>query len=138
MKTTSKIDNNLFDRYYLNQAGGGGGVDVFKGVRVQKGHGLGGLFRGIIKSAMPLLKSGIKSAKPMLKSGVKVLGKHMLDMGMNLAEDLMEGQSFKSAVKRRSSQAGKKLKRKALQTIAKRPPGKRMKRQKHHNDIFDE
>ena len=128
----TKIDRNLFDDYYVNQAGGGS--SVFRGAQMQKGHGLGGLFRGIIKSAIPLLKSGMKAATPMLKKGAKSLGKQMLHSGMNLAGDLLEGKSLKSSANARVLQAGHRLKRKALQ----RPPGKRTKRQKRQKDIFDE
>ena len=136
MKVAHTSDKNLFDRYYLNQAGGGG--VVFKGARMQRGHGLGGLFSGILKSAIPLLKSGLKAAVPMFKRGAMTLGKQMLDTGMNVAGDMLAGQSLKTAAKNRVSQAKNQLKRKALQKIAAGPPGKRAKtRQKRRRDIFD-
>ena len=144
MKVVHESNGKLFDRYYSNQAGSGGGVDVFRGTRMQKGHGLGGLFRGLFKSAMPLLKSGMKAAAPMLKRGAKTLGKQVLDSGMNLAGDLLDGESIKSSARKRVLEAKNQLKRKALQTmIYSGPPGKRTRRRKttrnpkRQKDIFD-
>ena len=80
-------DRNLFDRYYMNQAGGGGRGDVFRGSRMQRGHGIGGLFKGLFKSVKPLLNSGMKTVAPILKKGLRVVGQQAIDSGMHLASD---------------------------------------------------
>ena len=137
MKAAHKSDRNLFDRYYLNQAGGG---DVFRGTRMQRGHGIGGLFRGLFKSVKPLLKSGAKTVAPLLKKGMRFVGKQAVDSGMKLAGDLLEGRNVKTAARERALEARDRLKRKALQSLG--PPGKRTKRRKSTNqrrarDVFD-
>lgn len=130
-------DRHLFDRYYLNQAGGGGRGDVFRGSRMQRGHGIGGLFKGLFKSVKPLLKSGMKTVAPILKKGARAVGKQAFDSGMNLASDLLEGRNIKTAVRKRAIEARDQLKRKALQNLG--PPGKRIKKRKQRaKDIFDD
>ena len=137
MKAAHQSDRNLFERYYLNQAGGGGvGENVFRGTRIQRGHGIGGLFRGLFKSVKPLLKSGMKNIKPILKKGMKFVGQQALDSGMNLASDLLKGRNIKTATRKRAIEARDQLKRKALHSLG--PPGKRIKRRKFRaKDIFD-
>ena len=55
--------------YYRNQAGGG--LPGYAGGGVMYGAGLGGLFRGLFRMAIPLLKRGFSIAKPHLKSAAK-------------------------------------------------------------------
>lgn len=54
--------------YYQNQAGG---LPGYSGGGVMYGAGLGGLFRGLFRMAIPLLKRGFSVAKPHLKSAAK-------------------------------------------------------------------
>ena len=58
-------------------------MPVFAGGRVQRGHGLGSLFGGLIRSATPLIKSGAIA-----------LGKRALKTGLNVAGDVLCGQSM--------------------------------------------
>ncbi len=55
--------------YYQNQAGCG--LPGYSGSGVMYGAGLGGLFRGLFRMAVPLLKRGFSFAKPHLKSAAK-------------------------------------------------------------------
>ena len=48
------VDDGLYDNYYLGQVGSGGAA--FAGARYQRGHGLGGIFRGLFRAATPMLK----------------------------------------------------------------------------------
>ena len=59
MKPPYKSDGQYFQDYYLRQAGHG--YRVYAGGRFQIGHGLGSIFGGLFKAAMPLLKSGAKT-----------------------------------------------------------------------------
>jgi hypothetical protein len=61
--------------YYIHQAGKG--YPVFAGRRYQRGHGLGSIFGGLFKAAMPLLKKGAKT-----------LGREALKTGLNIAGDV--------------------------------------------------
>ncbi len=49
----------------------GGGLPGYTGGAVMYGAGLGGLFRGLFRLAVPLLKRGFSIAKPHLKSAAK-------------------------------------------------------------------
>jgi hypothetical protein len=63
--------SRVFD-YYIHQAGKG--YPVFAGRRYQRGHGLGSIFGGLFKAAMPLLKKGAKTLeREALKTGSLVL-----------------------------------------------------------------
>ena len=94
-------DQRSYDNYYSSQVGHG--LPVFVGARVQRGHGLGNLFSGLIRAAMPLVKSGVKA-----------LGKQGLKTGMQIAGDVLGGQKPKQAVQRRAKQAGTRLVGQAL------------------------
>lgn len=55
--------------YYRDQAGSG--LPGYAGGSVMYGAGLGGLFRGLFRMAVPLLKKGFSIAKPHLKTAAK-------------------------------------------------------------------
>ena len=63
-----------------------------------RGRGLGNLMGSLFRSVVPLLKS---SGKALLKEGAK--------SGMQLAQDVLFGQSLKTAAKRKAQEAGKRL-----------------------------
>ena len=107
------------------------------------GHGLGSLFGGLLRSAMPLVKRGAVA-----------LGKRALKTGVRIVDDVISGQSIKKANKRRVTDAGRSLMRGLLapgvrpRKLVKRTPTKRglttatrrRKRQtstKREADIFD-
>jgi hypothetical protein len=90
---------------------------VFVGARVQRGHGLGSFFGGLIRSAMPLIKRGALA-----------LGKGALKTGLGVAGDVLSGQSIKSSAKRRLKETGKDMVSKMLGSSAHAPPGIRLVR----------
>ena len=81
----------VYDDYYLNQ--NGRGMPIFRGVRYQRGHGLGNMLRSLTKFALPFLKKGVKA-----------VGKQAMRTGMNIAQEAMQGQNIKTAAKRHLSQ----------------------------------
>lgn len=95
MRTPYFIEQNgsHFKDYYRQQAGGS--INVFSGAPLQKGHGIGGLFSGLIKGALPLLKQGAKK-----------VGREILGSGINIAKDLMQGKNLKNSAKKNFSNAG--------------------------------
>lgn len=100
-------DYRDYENYYLNQAGGGN-LSFFAGPRYQKGSGLGQIFSGLIRGALPLLKSGGKA-----------LARSALKTGTQIASDILEGDRVSEAVKRRTGEAvGEFVKR--LNTTPKR------------------
>lgn len=52
--------------YYRAQAGNG--LAGFRGAPVMYGTGIGGLFRGLFRKAMPLLRRGLEIIKPHMKA----------------------------------------------------------------------
>ena len=74
--------------YYMQQRGNGVGIPIFQGYRGQRGHGLGSILAGFLRSAVPILKKGLSFKLPMaLKTGAKI------------ANDVAEGKLFKKAAK---------------------------------------
>ena len=102
-----------YDDYYARQVGGA--LPYFTGARVQRGHGFGSLFSGLLRSVAPLIKRGALA-----------LGKRALTTGAQIAGDVVAGQNVKKAAKRRATAAGRDLMQSLLATPP--PPGKRMKR----------
>ena len=65
--------------HFRNQRGGAP-LPGFKGVGIQRGYGLGSMFRSLFRSAIPFLKSGAKA-----------VGKAALKTGMGVANDFIAG-----------------------------------------------
>ena len=103
-------DPGHFDKYYMNQVGSG--MTFYRGSpHLQRGYGLGGLLGGLFRSAIPLLKKGAAA-----------IGKHALQTGMEIADDVIGhvgGQNVKTAAKRRIKQSGRQLATKAVRKIQK-------------------
>ena len=76
----------------------GGQLPVYYGRSMQRGYGLGGIFRGLLRSAVPLLKRGAQN-----------VGRQALRSGMDLAHDVLNGQGVKRAAKRRAGEFGQRL-----------------------------
>ena len=95
----------------------GGTINVFRGRRFQRGHGIGGVLKGLFRSAMPLIKKGAKS-----------LGNLALETGAQVAKDVMAGENIKSSVKRRGKQAGKTLVERAIKNVSQKGNGRKTRR----------
>ena len=81
---------------------GKGDISVFGGIHPygQGGNGLGGMFRSLFRTATPFLKTAArKVGKRLLNAGV--------DTGMQIAKDVIKGQSLKKAAKSRGKAAGR-------------------------------
>jgi len=80
---------DLYEEYYARQ--NGGEIPVFAGSRFQRGHGLGSILGGFFRRlVLPFFKT---NAKGMLANAVKT--------GLEVADDVLEGQSFKESAKKR-------------------------------------
>ena len=78
----------MYEDYYMNQSGSG--LPVFQGSRGQRGHGLGSMLSGLFRSAVPMLKRGLAT-----------FGKHALKTGLEIADDVVSGKSFKDSARDR-------------------------------------
>ena len=87
-----------YDDYYAQQVGGA--LPYFAGARVQRGHGFGSLFAGLLRSVAPLIKRGALA-----------LGNRALKTGAQIAGDVLSGENIRT-----------------VQSLLTTPPGKRVKR----------
>ena len=76
----------------------------------QKGYGLGGLFRSVARSVMPLVKNGAKA-----------LGNIALNSGANFVSDVLAGKNVKQAAKARALEDVNTEKTKAAQRVQRFP-----------------
>ena len=77
----------------------GGGLNVFQGKPYQAGHGLGGLFTGLIRSFLPIFK---KAAVPVAKKVLKNAGREILKTGFHAAKDvLIDKHTLKDSLRKR-------------------------------------
>lgn len=81
-------NRDLYERYYLDQSGSG--IPFFQGAASQRGHGLGSILSGLFRNVWPMLRSGLHS-----------FGKHAVKTGLNIANDVVDGNSVKGSAERR-------------------------------------
>jgi len=116
MKKIHTPNHKLYEEDYLNQAKQkGGSLPAFHGTRFQRGYGLGYIFKGLFRWAVPHLQQGSK-----------MLGKKDLQTGVDVvcAKQVLGLPSQDSP----QSGAGKKgTKRKAQPRKNSSPPGKKQK-----------
>jgi len=73
------VTMDRYTRYYVNQSGGGEIGPVYTAsFRMQKGNGIGSLFRGLFRFL-----------KTLLYSGTKAVGKEALKTGSNTITDIL-------------------------------------------------
>ena len=95
MRKLHTPNHKLYEQYYLDQVKQkGGNLPAFHGARFQQGYGLGSMFKSLFRWAMPHLRQG-----------AKVVGKKALQTGANVAQDMLEGENFNTAVAKRGRQA---------------------------------
>ena len=95
------MDNKWIDYYYGQafpdrddlQKGGGFPSAVYRGPVLQRGYGIGNMFRSMARSVMPALKQGLKT-----------FGKTALQTGLEVMQDVSNGENVKTAAKRRLKQ----------------------------------
>ena len=107
-------NKDSIEDYYGEQVGTGS-LPVFQGAKVQRGHGLGNMLGSLMRTAMPLIKKGSKA-----------LGKQVLSTGINIANDLLQGENVKQSLKTRFREAGQNMMSQAADYV--RPPGEPVRR----------
>ena len=110
MKQPHHCQAKAYHDYYLFQAGRG--YPLYVVTRYQRVHGLGSIFGGLFKAAIPLLKKGNKT-----------LGREVLKTGLNIAEDVAAGKNLKPVATSRLKSTGQHLLNKAIIGVG--PPGER-------------
>ena len=75
---------------------------IYRGRALQRGHGLGGLFKGLFRLAAPIIK---RSIVPIGKRALKAVGKKALRAGASAVQDIVENKvSVKDALKNRAAE----------------------------------
>ena len=107
----SRVYHPSCDNYMTCLQRGGG--PYYGGSVMQRGYGIGGLFKGLATSLLPLLPK---------------VGKFVAKTALGVASDKLAGIPLSKSVRKRSSAAGKKLIMNALSTTA--TPKRGVKRNK--------
>ena len=118
-----------FKDYYLNQIGHG--MPVFAGASMQRGHGVGNILRGLLRVALPLVKSVGKSALKKSIPIIKEVGTRAVKRGVDIvATEMTDPKRSKT-----TQFVGKTLDDARKTVRAKGKP--RRKRTNQKNDIFN-
>jgi hypothetical protein len=87
----------------------GGSIPVVFRGPYQRGDGLGGLFKGLVRVARPIFKSVIKAATPLAKRAGKALAKQAMNTGMEIARDVSKGENWRTSTRKRLAQGADDL-----------------------------
>ena len=77
---------------------------------IQKGHGLGSIFRGVAKFFRPIARNIVNTFKqPAVKNVLKTVGKETLDTSRELLIDSIKGKDIESKLDQRIKTAKKRI-----------------------------
>lgn len=120
----SPSSSSAFYKHEFANQQRGSGMNVFRGKTIMGGSGIGSLFKGLFKTALPLIK----------KIGLGA-GKHLMDTGSSILNDVVAGRNFKESAKDRFKTAGKDLLADVREALATAPASSKsaQPRQKKRN-----
>lgn len=105
-------------QYYGMQTGRGArGMTFFRGSPFQRGNGIGSIFSGLLRAAMPAAKSALKT-----------VGKQALQAGLSTGVDVLNGANVGDSLKTHGKKAAANVLTKARKNVAGAKGGKRKKR----------
>ena len=114
----------LTDHYLRQQHGGN--IVGFRGGVIQKGYGIGGMFKNLARIAIPLFK---RSAKAVRKRALKA--------ATDVGQDVLEGKNVLKSLKSRGSDAVKELAQQGAKTLVHQTGrGRKRKRGQRSNLAF--
>ena len=96
MRVPYRSNPTVYDDFFKSQVGRGLPVYIGRG-------GLGNVLSGLFRSLVPVMKRG---GKALLREGVR--------SAVGVGQDILTGTNLKTAVKRRATESGKRLTKKAL------------------------
>ena len=112
----------LTDHYLRQQRGAN--IAGFPGTRMQRGYGIGGIFRSLARFAMLLLKKSAES-----------LGKRALKAATEVGKDVLGGKSFKESTKARGRQVFKDLANQGANALLHQAGRGKKRRLGEHNNL---
>ena len=83
---TLVVDEKLLRDHFLKQKRGGN-IAGYRGARMQRGYGIGGIFKSLARYAIPLFKQG-----------AKVVGKRALQAATEIGQDVLQGKNVRESV----------------------------------------
>jgi hypothetical protein len=86
----------FFENYYRKQHVNG--IPVYLGKRIMRGSGFGSAFSGLFRRLLPTAKAGAMS-----------LGKRALEAAGGIAEDLLDGRTFKASANKRLKSGSREI-----------------------------
>ena len=114
---------------------GYGRMAIYRGQPLQRGHGFGGLLKGLARIAIPIIKRSLVKSAPIIrrtlvsagKKALKSAGKRALKTAAYVVKDVAkDGRSLKESINKRSSEAVRKEKNKlikqAFEAVSKQKP----------------
>ena len=102
---------------------GYGRMAIYRGQPLQRGHGFGGLLKGLARIAIPIIKRSLVKSAPIIrrtlvsagKKALKSAGKRALKTAAYVVKDVAkDGRSLKESINKRSSVALRKEKNKLI------------------------
>ena len=115
--------NNSFKAQSLQR---GYGMSVYRGRGVQRGHGLGGLFKGIFRVAVPIIRRTVLKAG---KKALKTIGKRTLKAGYGAIKDVAhDRENLRDALQKRALEIVNPPQRKTINRAPKRKRSIRRKK----------
>ena len=99
------VDVKLLKDHFLRQQRGGN-IAGFRGARMQRGYGIGSIFKSLARYAIPLFKQG-----------AKVVGKRALQAATEVGQDVLQGKNVKEAFKSRGKQAASDVAKNAAKKV---------------------
>ena len=84
-------------------------LKIIRSPFMQRGSGLGGIFRSLARIFMPIAKTAIKASKPLMKQAAKETGKELLRSGIETVGDLAAGENLGASVKKNLKAGTKRI-----------------------------
>ena len=108
-------DVKQLQQHYLRQRGGN--LPGFQGTRLQRGYGIGSIFKSIARYAIPIVKRAAQA-----------IGRRTLRGAADVAQDVASGKGVRQSFRNRGDEVIKDLTRKGVKTIADQSGGGKRKR----------
>ena len=110
--------------------------NYYKAPYIQKGHGLGSIFRGVAKFFRPLARNIVNTFKqPTVRNVLKTVGKETLGTGTELLLDSIKGNDIESKLDQRIKSAKQRIVDSIEDGII---TAKRAKESRKYNRLHDE
>ena len=113
---TLVVDEKLLRDHFLRQQRGGN-IAGFRGVRMQRGYGIGGIF------------------KTLFKQGTKVVGKRALQAATEVGQDILQGKNVRESVNTHGGDVVKDFAEQGARTLLRQTGHGRKRRRSQRSNL---